>query len=346
MPDFLHGVPFLLILIVVFGLAFDFTNGFHDTANAVATVISTRVLPPMVAIGMSAVLNFCGALVSQKVAQTVAKGLVDTKFATQEVILAAILGAIVWNLVTWYFGIPNSSSHALIGGLVGAALVFGGVHAVLWGGVLNKVVIPMVIFPVIGGVIGFGVMTTIYALFARARSESVSTIFHNLQRLSAALVSFLHGQNDAQKTMGIITLALVTFHLQPGGAKAHIPTWVVLSCATAMGLGTATGGWRIIRTLGTKIIRLDPVNGFAAETSASIVLGTASLLGIPVSTTHMVSGSVFGVGMAKRLAGVRWNVAQRMAAAWVITLPAAALVSGLCLLAIRLVSHSPVALVR
>ena len=346
MLDLLHGVPFLLILIVAFGLAFDFTNGFHDTANAVATVISTRVLSPMVAIGMSAILNFCGALVSQKVAQTVAKGLVDTKFATQEVILAAIIGAIVWNLVTWYFGIPNSSSHALIGGLVGAALVFGGVHAVLWGGVLHKVVIPMVIFPVIGGAIGFAVMMTIYALFAHARTESVSTIFHNLQRLSAALVSFLHGQNDAQKTMGIITLALVTFHLQTGGAKAHIPLWVVLSCATAMGLGTATGGWRIIRTLGTKIIRLDPVNGFAAELSASVVLGTASLLGIPVSTTHMVSGSVFGVGMAKRLAGVRWNVAQRMVAAWVITLPAAALVSGLCLLAIRFVSHSTVAMVR
>ncbi len=346
MPDIFHSVPPLLVLIVAFGLFFDFTNGFHDTANAVATVISTRVLPPMVAIILSAVLNFSGALVSQKVAQTVAKGLVETKFATQEVILAAIIGAIVWNLVTWYFGIPNSSSHALIGGLVGATLVFAGAHAVLWSGVLNKVVIPMVIFPIIGGVIGFVVMSAIYLLFARARSETVSGVFHNLQRLSAAAVSFMHGQNDAQKTMGIITLALVTFHMHPGGAKPHVPLWVVLSCATAMGLGTASGGWRIIRTLGTKIIRLEPVNGFAAETSASIVLGVASLLGIPVSTTHMVSGSVFGVGIAKRLAGVRWNVAQRMVATWVVTLPAAAAVSGLCLVVIRALSHAPVAAIH
>ncbi len=346
-----HHIPLLLIAIVVFGLAFDFTNGFHDTANAVATVISTRVLPPAFAIIMCGVLNFAGALVSTNVAKTIAKGLIDTKSASgiafQEMILAAVLGAIVWNIVTWYFGIPNSSSHALIGGLVGAAFVYAGPHAVIWGGVLTKVVIPMVVSPIIGGIIAFVIMTLLYGLFARSKPGSVSSLFHNLQRISAAAVSFSHGQNDAQKTMGVITLALVAFHLLPNGKNIHIPLWVVLSCATAMGLGTATGGWRIIRTLGTRIIRLEPINGFAAEASASLVIFGASLLGYPVSTTHVVSGSIFGVGIAKRASGVRWTVAQRMVATWVITLPAAAMVSGLLLAGIRLGGgHAVAALFR
>lgn len=334
-----HHLPALLIVIVVFGLAFDFTNGFHDTANAVATVIATRVLPPMFAILMSAVLNFCGALVATNVAKTIAKGLIDTHAASgipfQQMILAAIVGAIIWNVITWYFGIPNSSSHALIGGLVGAALVYAGPHAVLWGGVLNKVVLPMVFSPLLGGAIGFLIMMLLFTVFGGFKPDSVSHIFHNLQRLSAAAVSFSHGQNDAQKTMGVITLALVAFGQIPNSKDVHIPLWVVLSCATAMGLGTATGGWRIIKTLGTRIIRLEPINGFAAEASASIVILAASHFGVPVSTTHVVSGSVFGVGGAKRLSGVRWTVAQRMVATWVITLPAAAGVSALFLLALR-----------
>ncbi len=341
----MHDIPILLIVIVVIALAFDFTNGFHDTANAVATVIATRVLPPGGAILMSAVLNFAGAFVSQKVAQTIAKGLIDAHAATQEVILAALIGAIAWNVLTWYFGIPSSSSHALIGGLVGATLVFAGTHAVIWKGVIEKVVLPMVLFPIIGAGIAFVIMMLLFRLSANTQPAKVNGIFSWLQRLSAAGVSFNHGQNDAQKTMGVITLALVAFHVLPGGKHIHIPTWVIASCATAMGLGTIAGGWRIIKTLGTRIIELQPINGFAAETSASIVLATATYFGMPVSTTHIVCGSVFGVGIAKRLNEVRWPIAQRMVAAWVLTLPGAALVAGLSFFVISLGGHhAPVAL--
>ena len=338
-------LPILLVVIVAFGLLFDFTNGFHDTANAVATVISTRVLPPTLAIVMCAVLNFAGAFVSQKVAGTIAKGLIDAHAATQEVILAAIIGAIAWNVLTWYFGIPSSSSHALIGGLVGATLVFAGTHAVIWKGVINKVVVPMVLSPLLGGVIAFAIMMLLFGLFANTRPGKVNGLFSWLQRISAAAVAFNHGQNDAQKTMGVITLALVAFHLLPASKHVHIPICVIISCATAMGLGTLSGGWRIIKTLGTKIIDLQPINGFAAETSASIVLATASYFGMPVSTTHIVCGSVFGVGIAKRLNEVRWPVAQQMVTAWVLTLPGAALVAGLSFFLISLSGqHAPVAI--
>ena len=341
----MHDFPILLGVIVVIALIFDFTNGFHDTANAVATVIATRVLPPTFAILMCAVLNFAGAFVSQNVANTIAKGLVNAHAATQEVILAAIIGAIAWNVLTWYFGIPSSSSHALIGGLVGATLVFAGTHAVIWKGVLDKVVIPMVLSPILGGLIAFAIMTLLFALFANARPAKVNGVFSWLQRLSAAGVAFNHGQNDAQKTMGVITLALVAFHVLPGGKHVHIPTWVIVSCATAMGLGTLSGGWRIIKTLGTRIIDLQPINGFAAETAASIVLATASAFGMPVSTTHIVCGSIFGVGVAKRLNEVRWTTAQRMVTAWVMTLPGAALVAGLSFWIIQTASpHAPLAL--
>ena len=342
----MHDIPILLIVIVVFALIFDFTNGFHDTANAVATVIATRVLPPTFAIVMCAILNFAGAFYSQKVAGTIAKGLIDAHAATQEVILAAIIGAIAWNVLTWYFGIPSSSSHALIGGLVGAALVFSGTHSVIWKGVLDKVVLPMVLSPVIGGVIAFSIMMLLFALFANTQPSKVNGLFSWLQRLSAAGVAFNHGTNDAQKTMGVITLALVAFHVLPASKHIHIPTWVIASCATAMGLGTLSGGWRIIKTLGTKIIDLQPINGFAAETSASLVLATASYFGFPVSTTHIVCGSVFGVGIAKRLNEVRWPVAQQMVMAWVLTLPGAALVAGLSFFVIQLTvgSHGAVAM--
>ena len=339
----MHDIPILLVVIVAFALLFDYTNGFHDTANAVATVISTRVLPPTFAIVMCAVLNFAGAFYSQNVAKTIAKGLIDSHAATQEVILAAIIGAIAWNVLTWYFGIPSSSSHAIIGGLVGATLVFAGSHAVIWKGVIDKVVLPMVISPLVGCIIAFSIMMLLFGLFADTRPSKVNGLFSWLQRISAAGVAFNHGQNDAQKTMGIITLALVAFHVMPGGKDVRIPTWVIASCATAMGLGTLSGGWRIIKTLGTRIIDLEPINGFAAETSASIVLATASYFGMPVSTTHIVVGSVFGVGIAKRLNEVRWPIAQRMVTAWVFTLPGAALVAGLSFFIIQLTGHHPAA---
>jgi PiT family inorganic phosphate transporter len=284
------------------------------------------------------VLNFAGAFFSTNVAQTIAKGLVTAHAATQMVILAAVVGAIVWNIVTWAFGIPSSSSHALVGGLVGAALVQGGLHAVLWNGVLNKVVLPMILSPVVGGIIGFILMALIYVLFARVSAQNADTIFRNLQRLSAAAMSFSHGQNDAQKTMGVITLALVSFHMLPGGKHIAIPTWVIIACAGAMGLGTAAGGWRIIRTMGHRIMRLAPVNGFAAEAAGSLTILGASAMGMAVSTTHVISGSIFGVGIAKNLYGVRWNTAERMVVAWGLTLPAAAAVAGLVLLGLHAAS--------
>ncbi|MEO7719470.1 MAG: inorganic phosphate transporter [Capsulimonas sp.] len=342
-----HALSALLVITIVVALLFDFTNGFHDTANAIATVVSTRVLSPPVAVLMCAVLNFAGAFFSTNVAKTIAKGLVEAEAATQAVILAAIVGAIVWNVLTWYFGIPSSSSHALIGGLVGAAIVQSGFHAVKWEGVLEKVVLPMVLSPIAGGVLGFVIMMVIFALFAKTSQSKVSFVFHNLQRLSAAAMSFTHGQNDAQKTMGVITLALVANHMLPAGKDIHIPTWVVISCATAMALGTASGGWRIIKTMGQRIIRLEPVHGFAAEAAGASVIFAASAMGMAVSTTHVISGSIFGVGVAKNLAGVRWNTAQRMVAAWCLTLPSAAIVAGACLFAIRAMSHpAAVALVK
>lgn len=337
-------IPLLLAVIVAVALLFDFTNGFHDTANAVATVISTRVLPPTFAIVLCAVLNFAGAFASQKVAGFIAKGVLDARVATHEVILAALVGAIAWNVLTWFFGIPSSSSHAIIGGLVGAAVVFKGTQAVHWSGVVKQVVLPMVISPVIGGVLAFGIMSLLFALVANSRPARVNSVFSWLQRLSAAAVAFFHGSNDAQKTMGVITLALVSFGLH--GKGAHIPVWVIASCATAMGMGTISGGWRIIKTLGTRIIDLQPINGFAAESAASLVIAASSFHAMPVSTTHIVCGSVFGVGVAKRLNEVRWTTAQRMAAAWVMTLPGAALVAGLSFFLISHLGHAAHAALR
>jgi len=440
------SLSLLLVLVVVCALAFDYINGFHDTANAIATVVSTRVLSPRKAIVMAACLNFIGALVSTQVAITVASGLVDTarfqmvdihqpaafaaklknpvdplsrylatqlspvtqgllgqytvdtaasqelqtavvadlnrvitrtdlysaeRFAGvalkektvakikdaaklkpeelantnrallekgypqeldsnqqtfQVVILAAILGAIVWNLITWKFGIPSSSSHALIGGLCGAAIIHGGLPFVLWGGIVQKVLIPLVGSPAMGFLIGFLLMGGIFKTLANVHPGRVSASFRHLQIVSAAAMAFTHGLNDAQKSMGIITMALVSARLIP---EPVVPLWVVLSCAAAMALGTSVGGWRIIKTMGHKIIRLEPVHGFAAETSSAIVLFVTSHFGMPVSTTHVISGSIFGVGASKRLSAVRWGVAQSMVMAWVLTLPAAGLVAAL-----------------
>jgi PiT family inorganic phosphate transporter len=328
----MHEGVFLLVLVVLVALAFDYINGFHDTANAIATVVSTHVLPPRTAILMAAVLNFVGAFYSESVAKTIAKGLVDPHDATQAVILAALAGAIVWNLITWRFGIPSSSSHALIGGLVGAAWAHGGMSVIQWKGVWEKVIIPLVGSPVLGFIIAFILMSVIYRVFAKTHPSKIRSSFHRLQIFSAAFMAFTHGSNDAQKSMGIITMALVSigFLKQP-----NVPLWVMAACATAMGLGTMAGGWRIIKTMGHHIVRLQPVHGFAAETSAATVILLATHFKMPVSTTHTIAGSIFGVGASKRLSAVRWIVAQNMVIAWVLTLPSAATVGALVYLGLK-----------
>jgi inorganic phosphate transporter, PiT family len=334
-------VSTLVILVVIFALAFDYINGFHDTANAIATVVSTRTLSPRTAIIMAAVLNFVGALVTQGVAKTVASGIIDINAdpegIPQSMILAGVGGAIVWNLITWYYGIPSSSSHALMGGICGAALVHGGLQMILWDGVTKKVLIPIVLSPVVAFIIGFIVMKLIYTVFARAQPHTVNHGFRGMQICSSAMMAFSHGSNDAQKSMGVITMALISEGLlKPADPSSpSIPQWVVISCALAMALGTSVGGWRIIKTMGHKIMRLEPVNGFAADTSSSIVILVADHFHAPISTTQVISGSIFGVGTAKRRSAVRWSVARNMAVAWVLTLPAAGSVAGMFYILLR-----------
>jgi len=313
----------LVILIVVLGLLFDYTNGFHDAANVVSTVIATGVLAPVSAIVMAAVLNFLGATQISGVAQTITTGLIDAQAATQIVVLAAVLGAIVWNFLTWYYGIPSSSSYALVGGLVGAALTHSQLHAVLWGGVFYKVLIPMVLSPLLGFCLSFLFMKLLKSFYKKNRHEH--SIFRHLQIGSACFVALAHGLNDAQKSMGLITLGLFA-----GGVitTPHIPLWVIFACALTMAIGTASGGLRIIKTMGFQITKIDPMQGFAAETSASAVILIASFLGMPISSTHMIAGSITGVGSAKGLHAVRWGTPKKLVIAWVLTLPGAALVSS------------------
>jgi len=310
----------LLVVIVIVALVFDYTNGFHDTANAIATSVSTRALSPRAAVLMAAVMNMLGAFAGKKVAETVGQGLVETADVTQLLVLAALVGAITWNLITWHFGIPSSSSHALFGGLIGAAIASAGVDAVVWGGILDKVVIPMVTSPVIGFVAAFVIMNVLLLIVRRHPPASVNRVFRFLQPVSAAAVAFAHGSNDAQKTMGIITLALVA-----AGKQDHfeIPLWVILAAASAMALGTYSGGWRIIRTLGTRVIKIDPIHGFAAETAAAAVIYSTAHFGLPISTTQTITASIMGSGATDRLSAVRWGVAGNIVTAWVLTLPAA-----------------------
>ncbi len=316
---------FFLGLVLVMAAAFDFINGFHDTANAIATVVATRVLSPRQAIVMAAGLNFLGALSGTAVAATVAKGIVDPNAVTQTVIVAALGGAILWNLVTWYYGIPSSSSHALIGGVVGGGLAFQGTGALNRAG-LETIIGTLLSSPVIGMVIGFILMVLLLNLVARQSPHAVNSVFGRIQLLSSAFMSFSHGSNDAQKTMGIMTLALYSF----GYISAlQVPIWVMVLSAVAMALGTSFGGWRIIKTMGHRIIKLEPIHGFAAETSAALVIQGASHFGLPVSTTHVISGSIMGVGASKRLSAVRWGVAGNMLVAWVLTIPATATVAWL-----------------
>ncbi len=310
----------LVVLIVIFGLLFDFTNGFHDVANVVATPIATKIIRPVTAITIASIFNFLGATQISGVAQTIATGLVEAQSATQWMVLAALIGAILWNFATWYFGIPSSSSYALIGGLIGAALVSGGMHNVIWGGLIYKVLLPMILSPILGGGIAWAFMKILLKIPNRDRP-----IYKHLQLGSSATVALSHGLNDAQKSMGIITLGLFSagmIHIP------QIPLWVIGSCALVMALGTASGGFRIIRTMGFEITKLKPIDGFAAEFSSSVIMLIASFLGMPLSSTHVIVGSITGVGTARSAKQVRWTTTHKLMIAWVLTLPGAALVSG------------------
>jgi PiT family inorganic phosphate transporter len=314
----------LLAIVVVTALAFDFTNGFHDTANVVASSISTRALSPRTAIAVAAVLNFVGAFISLKVAATVASGIVQTGQVTETIAFAGLVGAIVWNLITWFFGLPSSSSHALIGGVIGALLAAVGSSAVKWDALASKVVIPAVFSPVVAFIVAGLSIVLIYQLVGRRRPGVVNRGFRLGQILSGSMLALAHGTNDAQKTMGVITLALVAHGSIPAD-NVQVPAWVVASSATAIALGTYAGGWRIIRTLGTRIIKMDSAQGFASQGAGAAVILVSTHFGYPLSTTHVISGGIMGAGAARRLSAVRWGVAGNIAAAWVLTLPAAAL---------------------
>jgi PiT family inorganic phosphate transporter len=321
---------FTLLLLAVFALAvaFDYVNGFHDTANAIATSVSTRALRPYQAILMSATANFLGALTGTAVAKTIAAGIATTPGgdAGQIIVLAALVGGITWNLVTWRAGIPSSSSHALIGGLIGATIAASGTSALNIDGIIGKVLVPLVVSPVLGIGIGFALMVVLLNVFRRSHPRRINERFRRLQVISAAYMAFAHGSNDAQKTMGIMTLALVSAGVL---AEPVVPIWIILLAASAISLGTAAGGWRIIRTMGQRVVKLDPVHGFAAETTAATIILGASQFGIPVSTTHVISTAIMGVGSSDRFSAVRWGVAGDIVTAWILTLPASGAVAWL-----------------
>jgi inorganic phosphate transporter, PiT family len=319
-------VNLTLITVVAVALFFDFTNGFHDAANAIATSVSTRAVSPRVAVLAAAALNFAGAFVSLKVAATVATGIVDPGAITLEIVLAGVVGAIVWNLVTWFLGLPTSSSHALIGGVMGAAISAAGFDVVQWYGLVQKVLVPSLAAPFLAILLAGTLMFGVLLLIRKRAPARINRIFRRLQMVSAAFVAFTHGTNDAQKTMGVITLALLAAH--PGRAFS-VPTWVIVSAGVAMAAGTYAGGWRIIRTLGQRIAKLEPPQGFAAEAATGSILWYTAHVGYPVSTTHAISGSVLGAGAATRFSAVRWGVAGNIVVAWFLTIPAAALVGAL-----------------
>jgi inorganic phosphate transporter, PiT family len=328
------------LTVVVAAIIFEYSNGFHDAANAIATVVSTKVLTPRQAIVMAAFFNLTGALLGGAVATTIGKGLVDTEIVTMPTVLAAVVAAFAWNITTWWFGLPSSSSHALIGGLCGAALATarGDWSVIKWNvGIWPKVVVPMITSPLAGFIFGGLLMFLLFAALHRFTPHLVNTLFGKLQIFSAAWMAHSHGSNDAQKTMGIIALALFTgtkagsFDHLPGfltflrTPTFILPTWVVALCALTMAVGTAAGGWRIIRTLGHQMVKLQPVNGFAAETTAAVIIQTASYYGVPLSTTHVITTSIMGVGTVKRFSGMRWTVVERIIWAWIFTLPASGL---------------------
>jgi PiT family inorganic phosphate transporter len=317
----------ILVIVVATALAFDYTNGFHDTANAIAATVSTRAMAPRVAVAYSAILNFAGAFISLQVAATVAKDFVDPSAVTPEIIFGGLIGAIAWNLLTWYYGLPSSSSHALIGGVVGAVLVAAGTGAVDGHNLLSKLLIPAIIAPILAFSVAALAITLAYRIVGRLSPGPVTRGYRLGQILSGGLLSLAHGTNDAQKTMGIITLALVANgNIE---ADAGTPTWVIVSAALAIALGTYSGGWRIIKTVGTRIIKMDTAQGFASQSGGATVILAASHFGYPLSTTHVISGGVMGAGAAKRLSAVRWGVAGNIVGAWLVTLPAAGAMGAL-----------------
>jgi PiT family inorganic phosphate transporter len=320
----MHDIGFLA-LIILLAVIFDFINGFHDTANAVATVVSTRVLTPVLAIMMSAALNLLGAFSGTAVAQTIGSGIIGTT-VSQEVVAAALIGAICWNIITWYFGIPSSSSHALIGGLIGAGIASLGMQAIQWNILWAKVLLPFFASPILGFLGAFLFMKLIFIIFRNFPLKGVNSFFRKSQLFSSAFMAYSHGSNDAQKTMGIITLALISTHNIPA-SPFHVPLWVILLSACAMAAGTATGGWRIIRTMGSRIFPMEPIHGFAAETAAATVIEAASKFGFPLSTTHIISSSILGVGTGKRAKSVHWGVVSTIVQTWILTLPVCALLS-------------------
>src|SRR5579875_1246991 len=315
----------LAIVVIAVALAFDFTNGFHDTANAIATSVSTHALSPRSAVALSAVMNFVGAFTTLKVAATIGSGIAPPTKFTLVMVFAALLGAIAWNLFTWYQGLPSSSSHALIGGLLGAAIVGIGISGVEWNVVVTKMNIPLVFSPIIGFVLAYLGMLLIFNVFRDIHPRAANRGFRTMQILSAAFVSFSHGTNDAQKTMGLIALTLVTSHLLPAFS---VPFWVIVASASAMALGTYAGGWRIIRTVGTRLYKIEPAEGFDAQMISAFVIEGAAQLGLPVSTTHVVTGSIFGAGSTYQPGAVRWGIGLNIILAWIITIPMAAFVSG------------------
>jgi PiT family inorganic phosphate transporter len=318
----------LLVIVVGTALAFDFTNGFHDTANVVATSISTRAIGPKQAVAFASLLNFVGAFISLKVATTIGKGFVDTSAVTTTVVFCGLVAAIAWNVITWYFGLPSSSSHALIGGLVGSVVAASGWSAVNGGGIVGNLIVPAIIAPIVAFVAAGGSIMLVYRIVGRLRPGPVSRGFRLGELASGGLLALSHGTNDAQKTMGVITLALIA-NGNISSVGFHVPDWVVVASASAISLGTFTGGWRIIKTLGTRIISMDPAQGFAAQGAGAAVILAASSVGYPLSTTHVISGGIMGAGAAKRFSAVRWGVAGNIVAAWVITLPAAGLLGAL-----------------
>lgn len=360
----------IILLVILIALAFEYINGFHDTANSIAMVVSTKVLSPREAILLAAVTNLLGALTGTAVAKTIASGLVDNSIVTSEVLIAALLGAVIWNLITWWFGLPSSSSHALIGGLCGSALAAAGGNwgVIIWSvpasdhwwhgkGLLWKVIVPMIVSPMCGFIVGFIFMAILYICLHRARPVLINKIFGKVQILSAAAMGFMHGTNDAQKTMGIIALALVAatsngvfdklphwlqfLHTPPPapGHSVEIAVWIKAMCALTMAAGTAAGGWRIIKTLGKKVVKLQPINGFAIDTTSSLVIFAATHFGIPVSTTHNVSAAIMGVGAAKKLNSIKWTTVERIIWAWIFTLPVSGLLAFILMEGIRLLKQ-------
>ena len=320
----------MLVAVIIAAIIFDYINGFHDAANAIATVVSTGVLPMRTAILLAAILNFVGAMSGTAVAKTIASGFADPTVVTQLVVLAALAGASIWNIITWFYGIPSSSSHALVGGLAGAVVAHAGIDAFKWTALVQKVLVPLVLSPTLGFIAAFFLMVALMWIFRRTRPSTVVKTSRRLQLVSALTMAFSHGSNDAQKSMGIITLALASW-VAGGGSPlpswmlpAHpgsVPYWVVIACAAAIAAGTAAGGTRIIKTMGTKILRITPLQGFAAEASGALTILVASHFGVPVSTTHVINACIMGVGASRRISAVRWGVAGNIITAWVLTLP-------------------------